>query len=68
MINTSLPLLSWLVFIKSNQDEKYLHPKENLITNYLLETIKFNQEKSSSLSSGKKTNKEMDDYFRFLVK
>ena len=57
-----------LVFIKSNQDEKYLHPKENLITNYLLETIKFNQEKSSSLSSGKKTNKEMDDYFRFLVK
>ena len=56
-----------LLFIKANQDEKYLHPKETLITNYLIETIKFNQEKASSLSSGKKVNKEMDDYFRFIV-
>ena len=56
-----------LLLIKSNQDEKYLHPKETLITNYLLEAVKFNQEKAATLSSGKKINKEIDDYFRFIV-
>ena len=31
-----------LMTIKANQDEKYLHPKEVLITDFLTETVKFN--------------------------
>lgn len=50
--------------IKANQDEKYLHPKEVLITDFLLETVKFNQENASTLGSGKKINEELDLFFR----
>jgi uncharacterized protein len=32
-----------LMAIKANQDEKYLHPKEIVITDYLRETVLFNQ-------------------------
>lgn len=50
--------------IKAEQDEKYLHPKESLITSFLNNTIQFNQEKASGLSSGKKLSTELDDFFR----
>lgn len=50
--------------IKANQDEKYLHPKEVVITDFLLETVKFNQENASKLESGKKMNEELDLFFR----
>jgi predicted nucleotidyltransferase len=50
--------------IKANQDEKYKHPKETLITDFLLETVKFNQENASALGSGKKLNEELDLFFR----
>lgn len=50
--------------IKAKQDEKYLHPKEVLITDFLFETLKFNQENASSLGSGKKLNEELDLFFR----
>ncbi|EJL61383.1 nucleotidyltransferase domain-containing protein [Flavobacterium sp. CF136] len=50
--------------IKANQDEKYLHPKEVLITDFLLETVKFNQENASKLGGGKKLNEELDLFFR----
>ena len=50
--------------IKAGKDEKYLHPKECLITDYLKETVIFNQENASKLSAGKKINKELDDFFR----
>ncbi|MEP7093173.1 MAG: nucleotidyltransferase domain-containing protein [Flavobacterium sp.] len=50
--------------IKANQDETYLHPKETLITDFLLETIQFNQENASKLGSGKKLNEELDLFFR----
>jgi predicted nucleotidyltransferase len=50
--------------IKANQNEKYLHPKEVLITDFLLETVKFNQENASKLGSGKKLSDEMDLFFR----
>lgn len=53
-----------LIVIKANQDEKYLHPKETLITDFLLETVKFNQENASKLESGKKLNEELDKFFR----
>ena len=33
-----------LMTIKANQDESYLHPKEVLITTFLQETVKFNQD------------------------
>lgn len=54
--------------IKANQDEKYLHPKEVLITDFLLETIKFNQENASKLESGKKLSEELDLFFRNMIK
>ncbi|WP_264530809.1 nucleotidyltransferase domain-containing protein [Flavobacterium sp. N502540] len=50
--------------IKAHQDEKYLHPKETLITDFLLETIQFNQENASQLGSGNKINEELDLFFR----
>ncbi|MCR4033389.1 MULTISPECIES: DNA polymerase beta superfamily protein [Flavobacterium] len=54
--------------IKATQDEKYLHPKENLITDFLLETVKFNQENASKLGSGKKMAEELDLFFREMIK
>lgn len=54
--------------IKANQDEKYLHPKQVLITDFLLETVKFNQENASKLGSGKKMSEELDLFFRDLIK
>ncbi|MEM0543531.1 nucleotidyltransferase domain-containing protein [Flavobacterium sp. j3] len=56
-----------LMQIKANQDEKYLHPKEALITNFLMETVKFNQEKAVGLSSGKKMSLELDGVFRRMI-
>lgn len=53
-----------LMAIKANQDEKYLHPKEELITGFLLETVKFNQENAGGLVSGKKMSEELDLFFR----
>ena len=57
-----------LMNIKANQDEKYLHPKEVLITDYLRETVLFNQENASSLQSGKKMSLELDLVFREIIK
>jgi uncharacterized protein len=57
-----------LMNIKANQDEKYLHPKEVLITDYLRETVLFNQEKAVTLRSGKKMSEALDGVFRELIK
>lgn len=57
-----------LMNIKASQNEKYLHTKEILITNYLLETVLFNQENASSLQSGKKMSLELDLFFRGIIK
>jgi predicted nucleotidyltransferase len=57
-----------LMVIKASQDEKYLHPKETLITDFLLETVKFNQETASKLGSGKKVNEELDLFFKGIIK
>lgn len=57
-----------LMTIKANQDEKYLHPKEQLITDFLMETIAFNQEHASGLGSGKKMSVELDGVFRGIIK
>jgi predicted nucleotidyltransferase len=56
-----------LMTIKANQDEKYLHPKEVLITDFLMETVKFNQENAVGLGSGKKMAVELDGVFRDLI-
>ena len=56
-----------LMTIKANQDEKYLHPKEVVITDYLRETVLFNHENASSLKSGKKMGAKLDEFFRNLI-
>lgn len=56
-----------LLQIKAQEDETYLHPKEGLITNFLLETIAFNQEHASGLGSGKKSSEVLDRVFRGLI-
>ena len=56
-----------LMTIKANQDESYLHPKEVLITDYLRETVIFNQENAGSLKSGKKMSEELDLFFRDMI-
>ncbi|MFL9845835.1 nucleotidyltransferase domain-containing protein [Flavobacterium rhizosphaerae] len=53
-----------LLEIKAVQDEKYLHPKEVLITNYLKEIIAYNQKNAASLPSGKKVNEKLEEFFR----
>ena len=54
--------------IKATQDEKYLHPKETLITDFLLETVQFNQGNASKLGSGNKMAEELDLFFRGMIK
>jgi uncharacterized protein len=53
-----------LMELKSIKDEKYMHPKESLITDYLLHTINFNQEHAPKLNSGKKINTRLEEFFR----
>ena len=53
-----------LMEIKANQNEGYLHPKEVLITDFLIETVKFNEEYAKGLGSGKKIAEELDGVFR----
>lgn len=57
-----------LMTIKANQDEKYLHPKEVLITDFLMDTVKFNQENAVGLGSGKKMSVELDGVFSTMIK
>lgn len=54
--------------IKASQNEKYLHPKETLITDFLLKTVQFNQENATKLGSGKKINEELDLFFARMIK
>jgi len=54
--------------IKASRNEKYLHLKEVLITDFLLETVKFNQENASKLENGKRMNEELDLFFREMIK
>lgn len=56
-----------LMAIKANQGEKYLHPKEALITDFLMETVQFNEENAKGLKSGKKVGEELDGVFRKLI-
>ncbi|WP_291285987.1 nucleotidyltransferase domain-containing protein [Flavobacterium sp.] len=53
--------------IKATQEEKYMHLKEVLITDFLLETVKFNQENASKLGSGKKLSEELDLFFGEMI-
>ena len=56
-----------LMQLKAHQDESYLHPKETLITEFLLETVQFNQDNASKLGSGKKMSEELDEVFRGMI-
>jgi hypothetical protein len=56
-----------LMQLKAHQDESYLHPKETLITDFLLETVQFNQDNASKLGSGKKMSEELDEVFRGMI-
>ena len=57
-----------LMAIKANQNETYLHPKETLITDFLIEIVQFNQAHANSLGGGKKMAEELDGVFRELIK
>lgn len=56
-----------LMDIKANQNETYLHPKEELITNFIQETVAFNQKNAKGLGSGKNVNEELDGVFRGII-
>lgn len=59
-----------MMALKATKDERYLHPKEVLITDFLMETVKFNQDNAVGLGSGKKMGVELDlffnNHFKFL--
>lgn len=61
-------IISQLLKIKAEKDEKYLHPKETVITDYLKQTIMYNQDNASKLPSGKKINDDLNDFFRTEIK
>ncbi|MEM0575051.1 nucleotidyltransferase domain-containing protein [Flavobacterium polysaccharolyticum] len=56
-----------LMQLKARQDESYLHPKETLITDFLIETVQFNQDNASKLGSGKKMSEELDGVFKKII-
>lgn len=56
-----------LMQLKAQQDESYLHPKETLITDFLMETVQFNQENASKLGSGKKMAEELDGVLKKII-
>lgn len=57
-----------LMEIKARQGEKYMHPKEELILAFLLETVKFNGDNAVGLKSGEKMGEELDGVFINLIK
>lgn len=57
-----------LIVLKSNRDESYLHPKEDVITDYLNELVIFNSKHSKSLKSGNKMKYSLDEVFMNLIK
>jgi predicted nucleotidyltransferase len=57
-----------LMQLKANQHESYLHPKEIVITNFLQETVVYNQEQANGLGSGEKISEALDGVFREEIK
>ncbi|MFP9098116.1 DNA polymerase beta superfamily protein [Flavobacterium sp. RHBU_24] len=56
-----------LMEIKAINDEKYLHPREEIITDYLKATVIYNQEYAAGLAAGKKINAELEAFFRVEI-
>lgn len=57
-----------LMEIKSAQNEKYMHKRENLIVDFLVETVRFNEKNAVRLKGGRKMGEELDGVFINLVK
>jgi predicted nucleotidyltransferase len=53
-----------LMALKAMKDEKYLHPKDELVTTFLRETIVYNQQHASNMPAGQKINRELETFFR----
>ncbi|KOS06465.1 nucleotidyltransferase [Flavobacterium akiainvivens] len=53
-----------LLAIKAGQDEKYLHPREAVITNFLKEIIEYNRNNAAKLGAGHKINAQLETFFR----
>ncbi|CEN34172.1 nucleotidyltransferase domain-containing protein [Capnocytophaga cynodegmi] len=54
--------------IKASQNESYLHPKEELITNFLIQTLTENSQKANNLSAGEKIHHELNTFFLETLK
>ena len=57
-----------LITIKSQQNEDYLHEREPLIDEFLIETIKQNEAIANDLPSANGSAEKMDDFYRSVVK
>lgn len=57
-----------LIILKSKKEESYLHPKEELITEYLKELITYNSKNAKELMAGNKDNSAFDRLFIQLIK
>ncbi len=56
-----------LMVLKAKQGESYLHSKEELLTNFIRETLAFTIEQAKNLNSGKKDNLKLDNFFRSSI-
>ncbi|MEM9299422.1 MAG: nucleotidyltransferase domain-containing protein [Bacteroidota bacterium] len=57
-----------LIIIKSQQNEDYLHKREPLIDEFLIETIKQNESIANDLPSANGDIEELDKFYRKVVK
>lgn len=55
--------IALLLEVKTHQDEKYLHDKDNHISDYLMELIQYNKEHAQRLRAGKNMHDTLEAFF-----
>jgi predicted nucleotidyltransferase len=60
--------IAQLLEIKTEQDEKYLHPKDVLVSDYLTTLIQYNKERAQKLRAGKNMHDALEAFFVEEVK
>ena len=60
--------IATLLDVKAQENEKYMHPKDEQITDYLIKLIQYNKEHAHQLRSGKNIHRELEAFFVEEVK
>jgi predicted nucleotidyltransferase len=60
--------ITLLLEVKTREDEKYLHPKDDRVSDYLIELIQYNKEHAQKLRTGKNIHDALEAFFVEEVK